>query len=178
MQTQFRDDFKKDKWDAVIDTADLSIKFINERVLFDYAKSELKPEFQTILSQFYPKYLAIILKPQYRDKIAEVRIEGHTDNKGSYIYNVKLSQDRTRNVLQYLFDTPYYNGLDPATQQRLKFWLTANGLSSGRTLDANGNLTAFSNRPADDEKCRRVEFKIVTTSDALVREALSQMTQQ
>lgn len=176
LQTEFKDDFRKDRWDAMIDTSDLSIKFVNEKVLFDYAKSDLKPEFQTILSEFYPRYLAIILKPQYRDKIAEVRIEGHTDTIGGYLYNVDLSQTRTRNVLKFLFDTKYYLSLSETTKDRLKFWLTANGLASGRTLDDDGRLTAITHKAPNNEKCRRVEFKIVTTSDALVKEALLQMS--
>jgi outer membrane protein OmpA-like peptidoglycan-associated protein len=176
LQTEFKDDFKKDKWDAMIDSADLSIKFVNEKVLFAYDESDLQPGFEKVLSNFFPRYLAIILKPQYRDKIAEVRIEGHTDNEGDYIYNVKLSQDRTRNVMKFLFNTPYYESLNNTEKGRLKFWLTANGLSYGRTLDKYGHLTATSNLPPDDDKCRRVEFKIVTTSDQLVREALKQMS--
>jgi len=175
LQTEFQDDFKKDKWDAMIDTADLSIKFINERVLFDYGKSELKPEFQIILNNFFPRYLGIVMKPQYNNKIAEVRIEGHTDVQGDYIFNIELSQNRTRNVLKYLFDSPYYQKLTQPEQERLRFWLTANGLSFGRTLDGNGILTAVSHKAPDNLKCRRVEFKIVTTSDDLVREALIQM---
>jgi len=176
LQKEFKDDFKKDRWDAIIDSADLSIKFVNEKVLFDYNKSDLKPEFQYILTNFFPRYLAIILKPQYRDKIAEVRIEGHTDIEGDYIYNVELSQNRTRNVMKFLFNTPYYETLNSPEKERLKFWLTANGLSFGRTLDKNGHLTATSNLPPDNDKCRRVEFKIVTTSDQLVREAIKQMS--
>jgi outer membrane protein OmpA-like peptidoglycan-associated protein len=176
LQTEFKDDFKKDKWDAMIDSADLSIKFVNERVLFDYNKSDLKPEFQNVLNSFFPRYLGIILKPQYRDKIAEVRIEGHTDIEGDYIYNVELSQNRTRNVMKFLFNIPFYESLNINEKNKLKFWLTANGLSFGRTLDKNGNLTATSNLPPDNDKCRRVEFKIVTTSDQLVREALKQMS--
>jgi outer membrane protein OmpA-like peptidoglycan-associated protein len=175
LQTEFKDDFKRDKWDAMIDTANLSIKFVNEKVLFDYNKSDLKPEFQNILTDFFPRYLAIILKPQYRDKIAEVRIEGHTDIEGDYIYNVELSQNRTRNVMKFLFKTSYYEKRNITEKERLKFWLTANGLSFGRTLDKNGNLTATSKLAADNDKCRRVEFKIVTTSDLLVREALKQI---
>ena len=176
LQTEFKDDFKKDKWNAMIDTADLSIKFVNENVLFDYNKSDLKPEFQNVLNNFFPRYLAIILKPRYRDKIAEVRIEGHTDVEGDYIYNVELSQNRTRNVMKFLFKIPYYESLNITEKGRLKFWLTANGLSFGRTLDKNGHLTATSNLAPDNDKCRRVEFKIVTTSDQLVREALKQMS--
>jgi outer membrane protein OmpA-like peptidoglycan-associated protein len=176
LQTEFRDDFKKDKWDAIIDSADLSIKFVNEKVLFDYAKSDLKPEFQNVLNSFFSRYLSIILKPQYRDKIAEVRIEGHTDIEGGYISNLELSQNRTRNVMEFLLKNPYYESLKLEEKERLKFWLTANGLSFGRTLDKNGILTASSKLPPDNEKCRRVEFKIVTTSDELVREALKQMS--
>jgi outer membrane protein OmpA-like peptidoglycan-associated protein len=176
LQTEFKDDFRKDKWDAVIDSADLSIKFVNERVLFDYNKSDLKPEFQIVLNSFFPRYLAIILKPRYSEKIAEVRIEGHTDIQGDYMYNVELSQNRTRNVMKFLFNHPFFSNLKPVEKERLKFWLTANGLSSGRTLDKNGNLTATSHKPADNDKCRRVEFKIVTTSEQLVKEALKQMS--
>lgn len=54
------------------------------------------------------------IKPQYRDQIATVGeymkqyptttavIEGHTDNVGSYEYNMKLSQQRAANVVDYL----------------------------------------------------------------------------
>jgi outer membrane protein OmpA-like peptidoglycan-associated protein len=176
LQTEFRDDFRRDRWDAMIDTSDLSIKFINERVLFDYGKSELKPEFKSLLDSFFPRYLKIIMKPQYEDRIAEVRIEGHTDIQGDYIFNVQLSQDRTRNVLKYLLESTYYASLSDTDRERLRFWLTANGLSYGRTLDGDGVLTAVSHKTPDDLKCRRVEFKIVTTSDELIRKALRQMT--
>jgi hypothetical protein len=78
--------------------------------------------------------------------------------------------------MKFLFNTSYYEKLNGTEKERLKFWLTANGLSFGRTLDKNGHLTATSNLPPDNDKCRRVEFKIVTTSDQLVREALIQMS--
>jgi OOP family OmpA-OmpF porin len=54
------------------------------------------------------------IKPQYRDEIAKVGdfmkqyptttavIEGHTDNVGGYDYNMKLSQQRAENVVDYL----------------------------------------------------------------------------
>jgi outer membrane protein OmpA-like peptidoglycan-associated protein len=177
LQTEFKDDFRKDKWNAVLDTADLSIKFVNEKVLFDFQESSLKPEFQAVLTNFFPRYLKILLKPQYKDKISEVRIEGHTDIKGDYIYNLELSQDRTRNVLKYLLDLSCCTALNSEEKSKLRFWLTANGLSFGRTLDTDGNLTAFSNKPPDDLKCRRVEFRIVTTSSKLVEEAIKQIQQ-
>ena len=152
-------------------------------MLFDDGKSDIKPEFQKILISFFPKYLSIVLQNKYKDKIAEIRIEGHTNNipihetDDPYIDNIKLSQDRSRNVLQFLRKLPYYKNLSQEKEQVLQFWITANGLSYGRTLDNNNKLTYISKNKIDIQKSRRVEFKIVTTSEILVDEVLKQMKQ-
>jgi outer membrane protein OmpA-like peptidoglycan-associated protein len=180
LNAEFRNDFKK--WNLELDK-DLSIKFTNPKVLFDDGKSDIKPEFQEILTSFFPKYLSIVLQSKYKDKIAEIRIEGHTNNipihetDDPYIDNIKLSQDRSRNVLQFLRKLPYYKNLSPEKEQVLQFWITANGLSYGRTLDINNKLTYISKDKIDNQKSRRVEFKIVTTSEILVDEVLKQMKQ-
>lgn len=56
------------------------------------------------------------IKPQYRDEIAKVGdymkkyptttavIEGHTDNVGGSEYNMKLSQERAENIVNYLVE--------------------------------------------------------------------------
>lgn len=180
LNAEFRNDFKK--WNLELDK-DLSIKFTNPKVLFDDGKSDIKPEFQKILISFFPKYLSIVLQNKYKDKIAEIRIEGHTNNipihetDDPYIDNIKLSQDRSRNVLQFLRKLPYYKNLSQEKEQVLQFWITANGLSYGRTLDNNNKLTYISKNKIDIQKSRRVEFKIVTTSEILVDEVLKQMKQ-
>jgi outer membrane protein OmpA-like peptidoglycan-associated protein len=175
IRNEFKDDFKKTKWNAVLDSSDLSIKFIDERILFDVNKSDLKTEFQDILSDFFPRYLKIVLKPKYIDKIAEIRVEGHTSPEGDYIHNLELSQDRTTNVIKYLRNLKSYNQLDEVEKERLKYWLTANGLSSGRTLDYNGKLSYRSKLFPDYKKSRRVEFKIVTTSEELINKAIKKI---
>ena len=175
LNAEFRNDFRK--WNLVLDK-DLSIKFTNPKVLFDDGKSDIKPEFQEILTSFFPKYLSIVLQNKYKNKIAEIRIEGHTNNipihkdADPYIDNIKLSQDRSRNVLQFLRKLPYYQKLSIENEQILQFWITANGLSYGRTLDSNNKLTYISKNKIDMEKSRRVEFRIVTTSEVLVDEVL------
>ena len=58
--------------------------------------------FIDILDSFFPRYLDILLSDNFRERIAEVRIEGHTDSRGEYMYNVRLSQSRTSNVLDYV----------------------------------------------------------------------------
>ncbi|TCJ17065.1 hypothetical protein EPD60_07070 [Flaviaesturariibacter flavus] len=179
LQTTFANDFRK--WNLELDR-DLSIKFTNPEVLFPSGKSDVTPKFQEILSDFFPKYLSIVLKERYKDKIAEIRIEGHTDDvpihesNDPYIDNVKLSQDRSRRVLQFLRSLTSYRQLSRNDEQRLQYWLTANGLSFGRTLDDDKKFTQFSGKPIDKVKSRRVEFRIVTTSDVLVEKIIKRIS--
>ena len=166
--------FKKDlqgRNDMVLDSNNLSIKFIDRKILFDFDKSNLKDEFRKPLADFLPRFLDIVLQKKYADKIAEVRIEGHTSSEGDYFYNMRLSQDRTRNVMSFLFDMDYYHKLAAADRQRLQYWLTANGMSYGRTVDKDGHDTYLSGQPADNASSRRVEFKIVTKSEASLTQA-------
>lgn len=178
LEQTFKSDFTR--WNLELDK-DLSIKFTNPEVLFPSGKSDITPKFQTILSEFFPKYLKVIIQEKYKDKIAEIRIEGHTDEvptletNDPYIDNIKLSQDRSRKVLQFLRELNYYKTLTKEQEQLLQFWLTANGLSFGRTLDANKKLTIISKQPIDKEKSRRVEFRIVTTSDVLVEKVIQRL---
>jgi len=175
LKEAFKDDFKK--WNLKLDN-DLSIKFTNPQVLFPTGKSEITPYFQSILIDFLPKYLSVVMQKKYKDKIAEIRIEGHTDTNpigltgDPYIDNMKLSQDRARNVLAFLRSQRYFTNLKPKDKKRLQYWLTANGLSYGRTIDKNFKLSYESNKPIDNDKSRRVEFRIVTTSEAIINEAL------
>jgi outer membrane protein OmpA-like peptidoglycan-associated protein len=169
------------RWNLELDK-DLSIKFTNPEVLFPSGNSDITPKFQQILTEFFPKYLSVIMQDKYRDKIAEIRIEGHTDDvpthetNDPYIDNIKLSQDRSRKVLHFLRDLPNYDSLSTEQEQHLQFWLTANGLSYGRTLDSEKQLTIYSKKPIDKEKSRRVEFRIITTSEILVQKVIEQMT--
>lgn len=178
LKDAFKDDFKR--WDLELDK-DLSIKFTNPNVLFQSGKADITPVFQDIIKDFFPKYLAVIMQEKYKDKIAEIRIEGHTDDvpvhktNDPYIDNVQLSQDRSRNVLAFLRGLPSYQSLPAEKEQLLQFWLTANGLSYGRTLDSSKELTFLSKNKIDKVKSRRVEFRIVTTSEILVQKVIEQL---
>ena len=54
----------------------------------------------------------------------------------------------------------------------MRFWLTANGLSYGRTLDKDRQFTLVSQQQIDREASRRVEFRIVTTSEQVVEKVI------
>jgi outer membrane protein OmpA-like peptidoglycan-associated protein len=175
LRNTFQNDFQK--WSLKLDE-DLSIKFTNPQVLFSTGSSDITPYFQTVLSEFLPKYLNVVLQSKYTDKIAEIRIEGHTDTQpigltdDPYIDNMKLSQDRARNVMAFLRNQQYFINLRPEEKARLQYWLTSNGLSYGRTVDNDYNLSFKSKKIIDNNKSRRVEFRIVTTSEAIINEAL------
>jgi len=69
----------------------------------------------------------------------------------------------------------YFENLSNKEIQLIEYLLTANGLSYGRTVDDNGDLTINSNLPINKEKSRRVEFRIVTTSDKLIDRVLKEL---
>lgn len=113
LSTEFDEDLKK--WNAEIDKASLSVRFKSPEILFDMGSANLKPEFKTILANFFPRFITILYKDVYRNDIDEIRIEGHTSSywrtetteDKAYIHNMELSQNRTRNVLEYVLGNVY-----------------------------------------------------------------------
>lgn len=175
----FKDDFQK--WDVQLDK-DLSIKFTNPDVLFQSGRTNIRPYFSEILNKFLPKYFDIILQKKYQDKISEIRVEGHTDNvpapqydRDPYIANTLLSQERSAEVIKHFREMEYFKNLSTKEITLIEYLLTANGLSYGRTVDDNGNLTINSNQPINNQKSRRVEFRIITTSDKLIDKVLKEL---
>ena len=57
----------------------LSIRFKKPFKQGDAAVSQ--NAFKNVLRDFFPRYIAILTKPEYRDGIAEIRIEGHTSGE-------------------------------------------------------------------------------------------------
>jgi len=172
LSQEFKDDFKR--WEVILDK-DLSIKFVNPDVLFVQGKSEIRPIFKERLDDFLPRYFNILRKEKYRNSILEVRIEGHADTvprligyQDSYMGNLELSQKRAAEVLSYFRRTEYFYNLPKQSKDTLEFWLTANGLSFGRTLDDDRNYSFISTKPINNDNSRRVEFRIVTNNEALI----------
>jgi outer membrane protein OmpA-like peptidoglycan-associated protein len=155
LQEEFKDSLKV--WNAIIDSTELSVRFQEPSTLFDYNKSALKPRFKAILNDFFPRYIALINQPKYKKNIEEIRIEGHTDTSGEYFSNMKLSQDRTRSVLQYCLYLLPQNQQNWAMQR-----ITANGLSSSHIILRKGK--------EDPRLSRRVEFRIRTNAEEKLEE--------
>ncbi len=123
---------------------------VKEAVLFDFGKSELKPEGEYFLYQFIPKYAKILLaKEAIRKQIAQIIIEGHTDDIGTYSYNMKLSLDRANSVASHIYSETFGDFEHKDILQRK---LSVNGRSYMNPLTDNDS-------EENQGKNRRVEFK-------------------
>lgn len=170
---EFKDDLPI--WKAEIDRATLTVRFNEPEVLFAQASHTVTDRFQNILDDFFPRYLGILSCPQYRENIEEIRIEGHTSSEWSglvsaeqaYFLNMKLSQDRTRAVLEHCLALV----LDQSTKSWTRKYLTANGLSSSQ-LRCNKDDTE------DRERSRRVEFRTKTAAEKKVVQIIEEMKEQ
>lgn len=154
LQEEFKEDLTV--WRAVIDST-LCIRFQEPSMLFDNDRAVLKPKFKDILDDFFPRYIKVLNRPEYRDNIVEIRIEGHTDSNGEYFYNMELSQNRTRTVLQYCFRL-----MNDSEVEWAKSLITANGLSSSQPVIVNG--------VEDKNMSRRVEFRVRTNAEKQLEE--------
>jgi len=179
LQEEFKDDFQK--WEIQLNE-DLSIQFTNPDILFASGQKDLQPRFKQNLDEFLPRYFNILLSSQYKDKILEIRIEGHTDtvpapryDRDPYIGNTLLSQLRATEVLKYFKNSQYHKNLDSESKKDLRYMLTANGLSYGRMLDNNKELIEISGNLPNNDISRRVEFKIVTKTEEAVEKAIQQL---
>lgn len=166
LENEFREDLKL--WDADIDQTTLEFRFNSPEVLFDTGKIDLKPQFQSVLSNFFPRYLSVI--NNFKENISEIRIEGHTsstwnalsNDDEAYFNNMELSQGRTRAVLQYVYLLPEIE----IDRDWIKNKFAAVGYSSAHIiLDNEGK--------EDEEKSRRVSFKVMTNAESQIRKIVA-----
>ena len=163
LNNEFKHDFEK--WNAELVDTTLSIQFRANRlnVLFGQGEAKLRPYFQGILNEFFPRYLEVL--KLFKDEITEIRIEGHTSSEWitgvgpdeAYILNMELSQGRTRSVLEFVLQMP---SIEQQDRNWIKRVLTANGLSSSQLLFVEG-----SEDKEDRVKSRRVEFRVQTNAE-------------
>ena len=164
LMSEFEDDLPR--WDAFIDKT-LSFEFRSPDVLFESEKVEIRPRFQKILNNFFPRYLETLRK--YKSSIDEIRVEGHTssewigalDETDAYFRNMELSQGRTRSVLRYSYDLPEV--VDD--REWVKKCFAAVGFSSSRIVLCDDGRE-------DRNRSRRVKFRVITNAETQIRRIL------
>lgn len=148
------------------------MRFENAQTLFEQGKDELTTEFKKELANCMPRYLNLLLNASMRDKIREIRIEGHTDDvpypgldPDPYFANLILSQRRALKVMRYIQSMPEYQAYSEDDRKQLEFWFTVAGMSFGRALDVTFKEDACRSRKgfaAQNLSCiRKLALQIV-----------------
>ncbi|MBO4471001.1 MAG: OmpA family protein [Clostridia bacterium] len=132
---------------------------LDSAVFFETGSSEIRQEGKDLLDRFIPVYLDVLLRDQYSDYLGEIIIEGHTDSKGSYESNLKLSQNRALQVALYCLKMPSLTADQKAQLQKI---LTAKGRSYADLIYVNG--------VEDADASRRVEFKFSLKDSEMIAE--------
>ena len=65
-------------WRGHLDMETLSIRFQKP---FTQGDATVPIAFKNVLRNFFPRYVAILTKPEYRNEVAEIRIEGHASSE-------------------------------------------------------------------------------------------------
>lgn len=134
---------------------------LSSDVLFDFGSATLKNSSKESLKSAIPSYLDVLLQDQFRDYIAEIIIEGHTDTKGNYQDNLELSAKRANAVADFCLNEK--NGLDKEKIEALRSLLTVNGRSYSNPIYSNAET-----KEIDMEASRRVEIKFRLKEDEMI----------
>ncbi len=157
-----------------VDAQTGSITFSSD-VLFRYNSSRLTADSKETLQSIIPMYLDVLLQHQFRDYIAEIIIEGHTDTDGGYQSNMELSYARANAVAEFCLDKR--NGLSEIEIEQLQKLLTVNGKSWSNPVyqtDVFGNPT----EKVDMTASRRVEIKFRLKEDEMIEKIAGILEQE
>ena len=122
---------------------------LESTLMFEFGKSEISDAGKSQLDRLIPVYLGVLMSPEYKDYVAEIIIEGHTDSTGTYAGNLKLSQERALAVANYC---QQMGSLTRAQKEALRQIVTAQGR-------ANANPVLRADGTEDEDRSRRVEIK-------------------
>lgn len=120
---------------------------LKDTINFETAKAVIKSDSFDLLDQ------AVTILQDYPE-IRKLRVEGHTDSRGSASYNLELSKKRAASVMQYFID----KGVDAER-------LLSEGYGEERPLDSAKTQDAYA-------KNRRVDFFILDWDETQGQETI------
>ncbi len=132
---------------------------LDSTLMYETNSAVIREEGLRQLDRLIPIYLGVLLSEEYRDYIAEIIVEGHTDSTGRYERNLELSQERALNVAKYCINL---SGLTAQQKTLLKKIITAQGRADSNLIyDASGN--------EDQDRSRRVEIKFRLKDNEMIQ---------
>lgn len=124
-------------------------------ILFDSNESVISDDGKRLLKEFMDIYTSVVFSKEYEDFVSKIRIEGHTDTRGTYELNQELSLERALSVQEYCLSEDC--GIDQVYAQSLQDMLEAVGCGYDKPVyDQNGEV--------DMEASRRVCFKFIVNT--------------
>ena len=159
--SDLKEEFEKNDLAVSIDEETGAITF-DSNILFEYDKSVLTNEGRKMLQDMLPVYCQILLEDQYVDYLSEIIIDGFTDTKGDYDYNLKLSQSRAYAVAEFLLSIKN-SFLDEEKAAALEARMSVNGRSKSNPILTEDNQI-------DMDASRRVEVKFRLKDDEMIAE--------
>lgn len=164
-------DLKTKNINAGIDRKDpLSVIFniADDKIKFDKNKFYLLPAGEEFLNKFIPEFASTVCDKDMYNKIQSVQIIGHTDSDGSDEHNLELSQQRALSVMMYALGKI---SLEQQQRDCLLNLISVNGRGERELMfDENGI--------EDQDRSRRVEFKIRVKSYEEQRQILKNMDEE
>lgn len=133
------DGIKIDKERRVIDFGD--------RARFAFGKWTLTQDEESVLRQFVPEIINLANDDLGQRILKRIVVEGYTDKKGSYLFNLNLSLQRSQRVLCSMFATTGLNLLSDEQKEHVRSLFFVGGYSFNAAKDT-------------DEESRRVEMRL------------------
>lgn len=131
---------------------------LSSNILFDEGEYKLKDTSKKALKNaVYDYFNAILENKDINRHIDKVIVEGHTNSKGSFLYNLELSQKRAYAVMDFLLS------LDFNKKEDLRDLVVASGRSFLDPIyDKSGN--------EDRDESRRIEIKFNLKNEEAIKE--------
>lgn len=161
---------------VVIDSTSGSVRFSGE-VLFNEDSDQLLPAGEKQLAAFAENYLPVLFGiDRFRESLRAIVIEGHTNTRGRYLYNLDLSQRRANNVLRFLLQQ------SEQYTTELRQYATANGRSYADpvTLDSIPGCEADSYDKVnptcvDQVASRRIDIRFRLNNREVVQQIMGRL---
>jgi outer membrane protein OmpA-like peptidoglycan-associated protein len=120
-----------------------------ERALFDTGSHQLKASQAALLREFVPRVLEIARSRLGQQWLKRIVVEGFTDQRGTYLFNLNLSLQRSQRVLCVLLNTSSDGEADlsPEEQEQIRELFLVGGYS-------------FNSAKASLQESRRIEFRL------------------
>jgi chemotaxis protein MotB len=145
---------------APVGIADNGNIVISEKLVFEYDSAAIKKDGKPLLDTLSRAFAKVLADADVRDNIDVILVQGHTDDRGSSVYNRDLSAKRANAVLNYLFES------NKVLERTYGSFFAASAYSEFRPVNLSKTEVAY-------EQNRRIEISVVL-KDATIQNTIDE----